>query len=329
METSFVAGPNGFSTLVHVPLIYMKSALTIWEHHILPIPLQDDLYLNIGPAEYTHLAVTADHLLYRVMTRAEFNTCCRLGEFYLCHRGLVVTKAPRIEATPPQWKDPGLCLFALFTRRFKLAAATCMTAIGGKDAAMRMVAPDAFGSYTARPHRGAVTCRGEINPGGRETRAFTANGLTKITLPHGCTAETSMLIFAAADNGFSRSDRNYTISYEWPFDLLTLTPGLNTQVFSNLLQNMSSLENRPRHSFEGSGSKRGFTGELELRQSPLRDCTGVDNGYHHHPHWRHHRSRCDQTRESGRTCSETDPLLSKSSIWHYAGNRSQSGTEPG
>jgi hypothetical protein len=38
METSFVAGKEGFSTLVHVPLIDMKSALTIWEHHILPIP---------------------------------------------------------------------------------------------------------------------------------------------------------------------------------------------------------------------------------------------------------------------------------------------------
>jgi hypothetical protein len=50
METSFVAGPDGFSTLVHVPLIDMKSALTIWEHHILPIPLQDNWYLNIGLA---------------------------------------------------------------------------------------------------------------------------------------------------------------------------------------------------------------------------------------------------------------------------------------
>jgi hypothetical protein len=65
-----VAGPEGFSTLVHVPLIDMKSALTIWEHHILPIPLEDSLYLNIGPADYTHIAVTADHKLYRAMTRA-------------------------------------------------------------------------------------------------------------------------------------------------------------------------------------------------------------------------------------------------------------------
>jgi hypothetical protein len=38
METSFLAGAEGFSTLVHVPLIDIKSALTICEHHMLPIP---------------------------------------------------------------------------------------------------------------------------------------------------------------------------------------------------------------------------------------------------------------------------------------------------
>jgi hypothetical protein len=118
METSFVAGPEGFGTLVHVPLIDMKSALTIWEHHVLPIPLDDGLYLNIGPADYTHIAVTADHKLYRAITRAEFNICRGVGEFYLCDRGLVVTKALKLDAPPPQWMDPALCLFALFARRF-------------------------------------------------------------------------------------------------------------------------------------------------------------------------------------------------------------------
>jgi hypothetical protein len=48
METSFVAGQEEFSTLVHVPLIDMKSALTIWEHHILPIPLTHGLLLELG-----------------------------------------------------------------------------------------------------------------------------------------------------------------------------------------------------------------------------------------------------------------------------------------
>jgi hypothetical protein len=85
METSFVEGQEGFSTLVHVPLIDMKSALTIWEHYILPIPLTHGLYLNLGPADYTHLAVTQDLGLYRAITRAKFNTCRQVGEFYLCN----------------------------------------------------------------------------------------------------------------------------------------------------------------------------------------------------------------------------------------------------
>jgi hypothetical protein len=211
MEISFVAGAEGFSTLVHVPLIYMKSVLTIWEHHILPIPLEDGLYLNIGRSDYTHIAVKADHTLYRAMSRAEFNTCRRVGEFYLCDRGLVVTKAPELDAPPPQWKDPALCLFALFARRFELARATCRTTIGGTEAAMRIGAPDSFGSYMNKPYRGMVTCRGNNNPGGPERRSFMANGLTKITLPHGCTAETDTHIFAAAttDSGGLRMTTQY------------------------------------------------------------------------------------------------------------------------
>jgi hypothetical protein len=141
-----------------------------------------------------------------------------------------------------------LCLFALFAMRFELARATCRTTIGGMEAAMRMVSPDSFGSYNNEPHRGLVTCRGRNNPGGPETRSFTASGLTKITLPHGCTAETDTHIFAAADNGFSRSENDYTISYVWPFDLSTLTPGLDTKKFSPILKrNLTMLANNTRH----------------------------------------------------------------------------------
>jgi hypothetical protein len=247
METSFVAGPEGFSTMVHVPLIDMKLALTIWEHHILPIPLDHGLYLNMGPTEYTHLAVTQDHILYRAMTRAEFNTCRWVGEFYLCDRGLVVTKAPKAEAPPPPWKDPALCLFALFARQFTLAKETCRTRIGGTDSAMRMVSPNLFGSYAGEAHRGLVMCHGD-EPGKLETKSFTASGLTKITLPNGCSAETDTHIFAAADNGFDRAETDYIVAYVWPFDQLTLTPGLDTKKFSEILRrNLTNLANNTRH----------------------------------------------------------------------------------
>jgi hypothetical protein len=247
METSFVAGPEGFSTMVHISLIDMKLALTIWEHHILPIPLDHGLYLNMGLTEYTHLAVTQDHRLYRAMTRAEFNTCRRIGEFYLCDRGLVVTKAPKAEAPPPPWKDPALCLFALFARQFTLAKETCRTRIGGTDSAMRMVSPNSFGSYAGEVHRGLVTCQGD-EPGKLETKSFTASGLTKITLPNGCSAETDRHVFAAANNGFDRAETDYIVAYVWPFDPLTLMPGLDTKKFSEILRrNLTNLANNTRH----------------------------------------------------------------------------------
>jgi hypothetical protein len=200
METSFVAGQEGFSTLVHVPLIDMKSALTIWEHHILPIPLTHGLYLNLGPADYTHLAVTQDIGLYRAMTRAEFNTCRRVGEFYLCNRGLVVMKAPKLDAPPPPWKDPALCLFALFARRLELARETCRTTIGETESAMRMVLPNSFGSYNKKAHRGLVTCSGK-DTGGPKLKSFTASKLTKINLPSRCTTRPNTAVAKRGHSG--------------------------------------------------------------------------------------------------------------------------------
>jgi hypothetical protein len=140
-----------------------------------------------------------------------------------------------------------LCLFALFARRFTLAKETCRTTIGGTDSAMRMVSPNSFGSYAGAAHRGLVTCHRD-EAGKLETKLFTASGLTKITLPNGCTAETDTHIFAAADYGFDRAENDYIIAYVWPFDPLTLTPGLDTKKFSEILRrNLANLANNTRH----------------------------------------------------------------------------------
>jgi hypothetical protein len=158
-----------------------------------------------------------------------------------------MTKAPKLEAPPPPWKDPALCLFALFAMRFELARETCQMTIRGTESAMRMVLPNSFGSYTGAAHRGLVTCQG-TEAGGRETKSFTASRLTKITLPHGCTAQTDTHIFGAADDGFSRSKNDYIVSYVWPFDPSTLTPGLDMKKFSDIIKrNLTRLANNTRH----------------------------------------------------------------------------------
>jgi hypothetical protein len=66
--------------------------------------------------------------------------------------------------------------------------------------------------------------------------------------PHGCTAETDTHIFAAADDGFSRLENEYTVSYVWPFNLSMLTPGLDTKKFSDIIRrNLTRLANNTRH----------------------------------------------------------------------------------
>jgi hypothetical protein len=88
---------------------------------------------------------------------------------------------------------------------------------------MRIVSPNSFGSYAGAAHRGLVTCHGD-EAGKLETKSFTASGLTKITLPNGCSAETDTHIFAAADDGFDRAKDDYIVAYVWRFDPLTLLP---------------------------------------------------------------------------------------------------------
>jgi hypothetical protein len=86
-----------------------------------------------------------------------------------------------------------------------------------------------------------VTCHGD-EPGKLDTKSFTASGLSKITLPNGCSAETDTHIFAAADDGFDRAKTDYIVVYVWPFDPLTLTPGLDTKKFSEILRrNLTNL----------------------------------------------------------------------------------------
>jgi hypothetical protein len=112
---------------------------------------------------------------------------------------------------------------------------------------MRMVSPNSLGSYAGAAHRGLVTCHG-TEAGRLETKSFTASGLTKITLPNGCTAETDTHIFAAADDGFRRAENKYIVAYVWPFDPSTLTPGLDMKKFSDIIRrNLTNLGNNTRH----------------------------------------------------------------------------------
>jgi hypothetical protein len=244
---SFIQSKTGFTVMVHVPLIDPDSVMTLYMHHTLPILLWDHLYLHLGPSDYTHLAVSSDGKFFRTMTLAQFNTCRTIGEFHLCDRGLVVRKSPDKDAILPVHKDPELCIFALFQRRYELAIAVCETIIGVHTTAMQMVGPNIFASYAADPHQGTITCKGDSNPSGPTTTTFTVDSAQQMTLPFGCVAETDTHIFAVADNSFSRDIHEYSVAYTWPFDVHDLAHGLDTKALRGIMDGLGNLNNRTYH----------------------------------------------------------------------------------
>jgi hypothetical protein len=244
---SFIQSKTGFAVMVHAPLIDPYSAMTLYMHHTLPFPLWDHLYLHLGPNDYTHLAVSADGKFFRTMTLAQFNTCRTIKEFHLCDCRLVVRKSPDKEAILPVYKDPELCIFALFQRRFELAIAVCETIIGVQTTSMQMVGPNIFASYAADPHQGTITCKGESNPSGPPITTFTMDSAQQITLPFGCVAERDTHVFAAADNFFSRDIHEYSVAYMWPFDVHDLAHGLDTKSLRVIMDRLGDLNNRTHH----------------------------------------------------------------------------------
>jgi hypothetical protein len=53
---------------------------------------------------------------------------------------------------------------------------------------------------------------------------------------------------SASEDGFSRSENEYTVSYVCPFDPSTLTLGLDTKKLSKILKrNLTMLANNTRH----------------------------------------------------------------------------------
>jgi hypothetical protein len=244
---SFIQSATGFTVMVHFPLIDPDSAMTLYMHHTLPIPLWDHLYLHLGPSDYTHLAVSADGKFFRTMTLVQFNTCHTMGEFHLCNRGLVVRKSPAKDTIPPVHKDPELCIFALFQRRFKLAIAICETIIGVQTTAMPMVGPNIFASYAADPHQRTITCEGDSNPSGPPITTFTVDSAQQIMLPFGCVAETDTHVFAAAYNSFSRNVHEYSVAYTWPFDVHDLPHSLDTKALRGIMDQLGDLNNRTHH----------------------------------------------------------------------------------
>jgi hypothetical protein len=224
MEASFVASDDGYKIYLHVPLMGKSSGMHIYKHSRLPIPLADGFHALIeGPNSY--LAVDGPGTLFKAMTADDLANCRRMGEHYVCERGNVVRRAPAAHVTN-FYKDPELCLWALFNEKYTIASATCDISVNIATNSVIQLSANKFAMYTADPHQGKIHCR---NTSTSFPRNFQLNKLSTITLPAGCTARTNSHVFAAADTACTRPAEDWAVGYKWAFDhVKSLTRGLDT-----------------------------------------------------------------------------------------------------
>ena len=238
-EASFVATGKGFDVLLHIPLSATQKELTLYKFHPLPIALDDHLHLKLTPGMFTHLAITDDRQQFRAMTAAEVNVCRRVGTHFLCDLGTVTRSAPPTTYTTNH-KDPEMCLYALFTRRFGLATSTCDADIVTAPDAMVMMTPNLFAFYTTTPQAALISCPGATP----QTTEVSVVNTTIIFVPFGCTGTTQTHQFSAADSSFSRPATEWRSSYDWPAAVHDVTQGVDSAAIKELLKDSSHLMHR-------------------------------------------------------------------------------------
>ena len=124
-EASFIATDYGFDIYIHVPLMGAGTAMNVYRHISLPLPLHEKYHLNIdSPMQY--IAINADGSLYRSMTADSLNECRKIGNFNACDTGNTVRRAPAQHVAHNIYeRDPELCLWALFRQKYTIARHAC------------------------------------------------------------------------------------------------------------------------------------------------------------------------------------------------------------
>jgi hypothetical protein len=238
-EAGFIGLTYGFDVLLHVPIYRPETLMTIFHYHPLPIPLTGGAHLRVTQNGLTHIAINDAQSLFRAMGLAEFTRCSHRGQLYICDFSSVARKAPDDD---DEWdatvKDAEVCLFALFTRRFRLARAACLTTIKATPAAMVQLGVNHIASYSADTVYARVVCRQQA---AQQHLAATLKGTRGITVPEHCGLDTPTHSFAPTDESFQRSAAQWTNNYDWPTTQQHLLRGMDTIDLAALIAHAASI----------------------------------------------------------------------------------------
>ena len=231
METHFYIDPTskgGAHLILEVPLASENSLFALHRYDSLPISLGPFVHAKIE-ARNPILAIgglePSGHPRYVELSSSDLGLCRKLGKVYVCPH-LRVVKKPNQES----------CLYALFINDPSAARKACRLSLKPQQSPQVVpVSTDSFLHYSPEPSSYFLRCtNGSVHHG------YHLSNITKISLPHGCIAETSDFVLLRANDLFKTElPKTYKFSYT-PLTFLS-----NTTTIKGLNDAAKFLQNLP------------------------------------------------------------------------------------
>jgi Baculovirus F protein len=235
-ETSFITRPGAIDIFVHIPMAHKNDDLMLYEQ--IPIPVQipnSSSFVSVKP-DRNVLAISADGQRYKAMKIADLSRCTHTGQNYLCREENVYRKA---ESTPitntKKVVDDEQCLYFLFQQNYAGINLTCPMHIQGPSNSARAITGTKFILTSNPPHMGTISCANGT------TSRFSANPVTVLNIPPGCSAETNTHVVTST---LDINAEVKMVAFSWPFPITTLLHQLDLDLLKEL-QTIHPLEDIP------------------------------------------------------------------------------------
>ena len=223
MEASFIAGNNSgdFDVILHVPVYPPGMEMPVFRFIPMPVKLSDELLVTIN-TPFDFIAVGKD--TFFTMTSADHDTCRLIGGLITCPHNSVARRIPHNLTSIP-YKDPALCLLALYKHELAAATSLCHFSILKNEPAVTQLSRSTFAVYSPVPETATIYCRNHSLPPTQELRL---SGSSIVTLPSTCSARSSSFIFASSDPGFASLVEDVSHQFIWANMSSDITASLNS-----------------------------------------------------------------------------------------------------
>ena len=181
--STFVANTTGLHGIIEIPVVSPTDKLDVYRHVPWPMRFSDGKWFELSPGAVSILMINKDLSRFRVMTEIEFGRCRKFRDAHICPLSNVLRKTN----SETKGRDPGFCLYHLFSHNWEGAKQTCTLIETEPQNEIVQVAEDKFFIRNVKPNSGMIHCPARF---GKGSMPFPKSFQARITVTPGCTVDT-------------------------------------------------------------------------------------------------------------------------------------------